>query len=208
LPRPDWAKQAPPLPLICLIVSVIEEREYNTMKRIAALVAVMLLRSLPIMAETYTWTDKSGTVNFSDDYSSVPKQYRKKVRKLGDMDAAPAPADAGKSGGGKPAQPVTSKTDISGAPGMKTDNGFYGGREAENWRQEFRIRETNYKQLEDQLSQLEELIKKPVGISNERLLGLPQEFKDTQKRYNEAIKAYNDLNDAANKAGLPAEYRK
>ncbi|HYA43657.1 MAG TPA: hypothetical protein VEF34_20320 [Syntrophobacteraceae bacterium] len=42
----------------------------------------------------------------------------------------------------------------------------------------------------------------------ERIRALPQEFKDTQLRYNEAIKAYNDLNDAANKAELPAEYRK
>jgi hypothetical protein len=42
----------------------------------------------------------------------------------------------------------------------------------------------------------------------ELLQGLPQEFRDTQKRYNEAIKAYNDLNDAANKAELPIEYRK
>jgi hypothetical protein len=137
------------------------------MKRIAALVAVMLLGTLPVMAETYTWTDKSGTVNFSDDYSSVPKQYRKKVRKLGDMDAAPAPADAGKSGGEKAAQPVTSKTDMSGAPGAKTDNGLYGEKKAETWRQEFRAHEADYKQLEGQLSQIEELIKKPVGISTE-----------------------------------------
>jgi hypothetical protein len=178
------------------------------MKRIVALVAVMLLRSLPVMAETYTWTDKSGTVNFSDDYYSVPKEYRKNVRKLGDMDASPAPADAGRSGGEQPAQPVTSKTVTSGAPGAKPDSGLYDGKKAETWQQEFRAREADYKHLESELLQLEELIKKPVGISNERFQGLPQEFKDTQKRYNEAIKAYNDLNDAANKAELPAEYRK
>ncbi|MDR3578721.1 MAG: DUF4124 domain-containing protein [Oryzomonas sp.] len=178
------------------------------MKRIVALVAVMLLRSLPVMADTYTWTDKSGTVNFSDDYSRVPKQYRKHVRKLGDMDVSPAPADAGKSGGGQSARPVTPKTDTPGAPGAKSDDSLYGGKKAETWRQEFRAREADYKQLDSQLTQLVELSKKPVGISMERFQGLPQEFKDTQKRYNEAIKAYNDLNDAANKAELPAEYRK
>ena len=85
---------------------------------------------------------------------------------------------------------------------------MYGGYKAETWQKEFRDREAQYKQLEDQLAQIEELVKKPVGVSMERLQGLPQEFKDTQKRYDEALKAYNDLNDAANKAGLPAEYRK
>jgi hypothetical protein len=179
------------------------------MKRIVALVAaVVLLRSLPVMAETYTWTDNSGTVNFSDDYSSVPKEYRKKVRKLGDIDAPQAPADAGKSGEEQPAQPLTKRTGTPGAPGAKSDSGLYGGKKAETWQQEFKAREADYKQLEIQLSQLEELSKKPVGISMERLQGLPQEFRDTQKRYNEAIKAYNDLNDAANKAELPIEYRK
>lgn len=180
------------------------------MKRIVALVAVMLLRSLPVMAETYTWTDNSGTVNFSDDYSSVPKEYRKKVRKLGDMDAppAPAPADAGKNREEKPAQPATSKTDTSGAPVANSDNGLYGGKKGETWQQELKAREADYKQLENQLLQLEELMKKPVGISMERFQGLPQEFRETQIRYKDAIKAYNDLNDAANKAGLPDEYRK
>jgi len=63
------------------------------MGRIVALVMAMLLWSLPVMAETYTWTDKDGTVNYTDDYYSVPKAYRKNVRKLGDVDAAPAPAE-------------------------------------------------------------------------------------------------------------------
>jgi hypothetical protein len=179
------------------------------MKRILALgAAVMLLRSLPAMAETYTWTDKSGTVNFSDDYSSVPKEYRKKVHKLGDIDAQPVPADTGRSGGEQPAQPSASKTGTPGAPEAESGNGLYGGKKAETWQQEFKARESDYKQLENQLLQLEELIKKPVGVSMERVQGLPQEFKETQKQYNEALKAYNDLNDAANRAGLPAEYRR
>jgi hypothetical protein len=85
---------------------------------------------------------------------------------------------------------------------------LFSGKKAENWQQEFKVREADYKQLENQLLHLEELMKKPVGVSMERIQGLPQEFRDTQKRYINAIKAYNDLNDAANKAELPAEYRK
>lgn len=175
------------------------------MKRIVALAAAMLLWSLPVMAETYTWTDKSGTVNYSDDYYSVPKQYRKNVRKLGDMDAPQAPADTGKSGGEQPAQPLTG---TPGAPAAKPENELYGGKKAKTWQQEFKASVAEYKQMESQLLQVGELIKNPAGISVERMNGLPQEFAEAQKRYNDAIRAYNDLNDAANKAGLPAEYRK
>ncbi len=170
------------------------------MKRIVSLVAVMLFWSLSAMAETYTWTDKSGTVNFSDDYSSVPKQYRKKVRKLGDMDAAPTSADTGK--------PAASATASPGTAGTNPAGGLYGGKRAEVWQQEFKSREAEYKQLENELTRLESLIKNPVGISLERMRGLPQEFRDTQKRYNEALNAYNDLNNAANKVQLPVEFRK
>lgn len=170
------------------------------MKRIVSLVGVMLFWSLPVLAETYTWTDRSGTVNFSDDYSSIPKQYRKKVRKLGDMGGAPASADTG-----KPSAPAAAAPDTAGA---NPAGGSYGGKKAEAWQQEFKTRAADYKQLESELMQLEGLVKNPVGLSRERMQGLPQEFRDAQKRYNEALKAYNDLNDAANKAQLPAEYRK
>ncbi|GFE60920.1 DUF4124 domain-containing protein [Geobacter sp. AOG2] len=179
------------------------------MKRIISVLALTLLWSLPVKAETYTWTDKSGTVNFSDDYSSIPKQYRRKVRKLGDMDAAPAAADTAKDGGGQqPVRPSTSVIGNPGTAGADSANGLYGGKKAEVWQQEFKAREAEYKRLERELTQLEGLIKNPVGISQERMWGLPQEFRETQKRYNEAIKSYNDLNDAANKVGLPAELRK
>ena len=91
---------------------------------------------------------------------------------------------------------------------MQPDSVPYGGKKAAAWKQEFREREANYKQLESQLLELERLMKDPGDLPMERIRALPQEFKDTQLRYNEAIKAYNDLNDAANKAELPAEYRK
>ncbi|WP_168205983.1 DUF4124 domain-containing protein [Geobacter sp. FeAm09] len=176
------------------------------MKRIVTVVAVTLLWSLPAMAETYSWTDRSGTVNFSDDYYSVPKQYRKKVRRLGDIDAQPAAADSGKGAGAgqQAALPEAGK----GGAGEDSANDQYGGKKAEIWQQEFKGRYAEVKQLEKELLELEELVKKPVGISRERIQGLPQEFRATQKRYNDAVKAYNELNDAANKVGLPAEYRK
>ncbi|KAA0887993.1 DUF4124 domain-containing protein [Oryzomonas rubra] len=178
-----------------------KERGFAIMKRIVVVLAVMLLWSLPAMAETYTWTDKNGTVNFSDNYYSVPKQYRKKVHRLGDIDA-PLPSVDAEKGGER----------LSSARGMDksgdTGNGSYGGKKTGVWQEEFKVHYAEVRQLENELTELEGLIKKPVGISRERMDGLPQEFKATQKRYNDALKAYNDLNDTANKVGLPAEFRK
>lgn len=168
------------------------------MKRIVLVLAAMLLWSLPAMAETYTWTDKSGTVNFSDNYYSVPKQYRKKVRRLGDIDAPPPAADAGKAGERQSSAPGTDKNGDTG-------NGSYGGKKTGAWQQEFSTRYAEVKQLEKELTELQELAKKPAGIPRERM---QQDYQTTQKRYSEALKAYNDLNDDANKAGLPAEFRK
>jgi len=176
------------------------------MQRIVAVLGVVLLWSLPVMAETYTWTDKSGTVNFSDDYSSVPKQYRKKVRRLGDMGAAPAAADTGgKDGVQQPAQPPAPET-APAPPVAATGNGLYGGKKAAAWQQEFRERAAGLKQLEGQLAQFVEAAKKPLGAETRERLQM--DYNETQRQYNEAVKAYNELNAAANKAGLPAEFRK
>ncbi|MBV5339309.1 MAG: DUF4124 domain-containing protein [Deltaproteobacteria bacterium] len=45
----------------------------------------ILLLVAPLHAETYSWVDDSGTYNLTEDYSSVPKKYRKKVKRREDI---------------------------------------------------------------------------------------------------------------------------
>lgn len=171
----------------------------------------VLLWALPLMAETYSWVDESGTVNFTEEYSRIPARYRKKVNKRGDMGGRPATSPAKADAAADKAKQPPQQPQAAGgnaAPPAEAENGLYGGQKAEIWQQNFRVRGAELKRLEEQLVRLEGLIKKPVGISRERAFGLPQEFKDTQGQYNEALKRYNELNDAANKAGLPIEFRK
>ena len=189
------------------------------MKRIVILASVVLWAA-PLAAETYSWIDDNGTYNFTEDYSSVPKKYRKSVGKRGNMDGqSPFPRAVEPVSRAKPVSPApgadTKGTAVApalkeagGALQDKADNGLYDGKKPEVWQQDFRARAAEYKRLEQQLVQLESLIKNPRGISKERFDGLSQEFKETQKQYNTALKSYNDLNDAANKAGLPGEFRK
>ncbi len=46
--------------------------------KIFLVVITMALFAVPALAETYTWKDDQGTVNFADDLGKVPKKYRKK----------------------------------------------------------------------------------------------------------------------------------
>lgn len=53
---------------------------------------VLLLAATVAQAETYTWTDKEGTVHFSESLGEVPADYRKSARSLG-MDISTTPND-------------------------------------------------------------------------------------------------------------------
>jgi hypothetical protein len=170
-------------------------------------VAGILIFAAPLMAETYSWEDEKGTVNFTDNYTNIPAKYRKKARKLGDIRSDTPSAPPAAVSGAK-ATPAARATGGTGAGTSEEVNGLFGGRKPEDWQQEMRPLYVEVKRLELQLGELELLLRKPTGISKSRIDGLPQEYMDTKNRYNQAAKRYNSLNDEANKVGLPAEFRK
>jgi len=172
------------------------------MKLILA-VAGILIFAAPLMAETYSWEDEKGTVNFTENYTSIPAKYRKKARKLGDMGSDTSSAPPAAISGAK--ETVNAGT---GASPSGEASGLFNGRKPEAWQQEMRPLYAEVKRLEQQLIELESLIRKPAGISKSRADGLPQEFRETQRLYNQALKQYNSMNDDANTVGLPAEFRK
>lgn len=174
----------------------------------AVFVGIILCMAVQAGAETYSWVDENGTYNFTEDFSSVPKKYRNSAVKRGEMDGQPVePPRAAAPAPGASGAPVAQKTATPAARDA-ADDGLFGGKAPEAWQQEMRPLYAEVKRLEQQLGQLEGLMRKPAGISKERFDGLAQEFKDVQKQYNEALKSYNSMNDAANKVGLPGEFRK
>lgn len=175
--------------------------------KLITVVVVIFMFAAPLMAETYTWEDETGTVNFTENYTSVPAKYRKKVRKLGgigpDMSASlPAVVSTTKT------TPAVRAISVASVSPEGRAAGLFGGRQAEAWQQEMRPLYADVGRLEQQLVELETLIRKPNGISKSRIDGLPQEFKAAQQLYKLALKKYNDMNDEANKVGLPADFRK
>jgi hypothetical protein len=182
--------------------------EKGVIMKVVYFVGVALMLAIQAGAETYTWTDDNGTFNFTDDMSLVPQKYRKNVGKRNDVDVQ-APASSLAVPDVKEKGTPAKKDTGSGLPSY-VDNGgdIYEGKKAEVWQQQMRPLFAEVKRLEQELEQLESQLKNPVGMSREQYDKIPQLFKETQGRYKDALKKYNDLNDAANRAGLPAEFRK
>jgi len=183
----------------------------------SVLVVVVLLFASSALAETYTWVDSSGTVNFSDDLSQVPRKYRKKAKVRGDMgpgmpgdveskEDTPASkekgetardaekGDAGKSG----KSDKTAKSDKKDA--------LYGGKSGASWKKEF---DTVRDQIESVDQQIEGNNKRMQQGKMTRSEYLSMEYanRSLQQKRNELIGKLESLNEQATKAGLPSQYR-
>lgn len=163
--------------------------------------AVLVLLSTQSGAETYSWIDENGTYNFSDDYNSVPRKYRKSVGRRGDDGAAKSPADA----------PISAKREAAAAkpePTADVDKSLYDGKTQEEWRKEFDARESELKRLELRSEQIQMILKKPVNISKGSFSELMSEYEALRKEYSEKYKLYSDLVESARKAGLTVVMKK
>jgi hypothetical protein len=55
----------------------------------------LLSASLLCRAATYEWVDEKGSVNFSEDYTSIPERYRSGARERTEDDAGPSKGNKG-----------------------------------------------------------------------------------------------------------------
>ena len=111
----------------------------------------ILLLATSLHAETYSWVDDSGTYNFTEDYSSIPKKYQKKVKWREDLpqDVNPAPA-----------------VKFRKASEMKE---LYGGKSRDAWRKELDVLEAELSGIEQRMEQLRKQIIDTKGISKESI---------------------------------------
>lgn len=171
----------------------------------------LLLWAFPLMAETYSWVDDNGTVNFTEEYSNVPKKYRTKAVKRGDMSITPSaqqvPADTvseKKSSG--PAKPAV-QNDVTG---LSSGSELFGGRKIEEWKREFDALENELKKLDSKTKEAE--VERGAfargGYSREDIQRQNEKLKAATNAYNEAIERYNQLMESAKKAGVPITVKK
>ena len=175
----------------------------------ALISAILVLFALPVLAVTYEWEDSQGTINFTEDPGSIPKQYRKKAKILGAEEevASPEPGvvkDEPKSGSearGKGEAPEQT------AGENKEKKKMYGGKSAETWKRDFAQINGNINAEEDQLSELKERIKDTSKMSRDEYRSIQMGINATESRLQRLRGKLAALTEEANRADLPAELR-
>jgi hypothetical protein len=177
----------------------------------AIIVTVSLaLWAAPLMAETYSWIDDSGTFNFTEEYSSIPKKYRAKAAKRGDMagspsvQQAPAAASSEKKTSSDAGVAVQNKTE-----GVSSIGNSYGGRKFEEWKRDLDVVESEVKKLESKMNaaEAERGAMANGGYSREEIQRQNDRLNAAINAYNEAIGRHGQLVESAKKAGVPVNIK-
>lgn len=168
--------------------------------------AMVLTLAAPLGAETYSWIDDQGTYNFTEDFSQVPKKYRSKVNRQGDVSPAKGEAPSGvgseKSGAGD-ASPRGAQAGTSGGNAP-----LFDGKTEEAWRSELNLRELELRRLEAILDDQQKEVQAPGGVTRERMTTLVKEREEIRSEYNLKYRAYLKLLESAQKAGFTVEMKK
>jgi Domain of unknown function (DUF4124) len=171
-------------------------------------VAFLLLFSIPVFAETYKWVDDKGTVNFSENLGSVPKKYRKHV-KIIDGGEADVPQvteiDDPSKVKSKVKVDVKDESTTAGKEGSKKT--VYAGKDGAVWKAEFRKLNADIRASEDQLDDINARLNDPGKLSRTEFVSLQNTVKNIDYRLKGFRGKLDTLNDAATKAGVPAELR-
>jgi len=162
-----------------------------------------------VVAETYSWVDSSGTVNFTEDISQVPKKYLKKVRVRGDM--SPAVPDAVENSAESPAgagtvspAPVAEKAPVESSEKPEI---LYGNKSGKSWKADFDILRAEIGATDDQIAELNSRLGDTSKMSRTDYLGVQSSIRNYQFRRGELEKKLNTLKDQATQAGVPGEFR-
>lgn len=188
----------------------------------SALVLILLLVMQPVMAETYKWVDKRGTVSYTDDLSNVPEKYRSKVEIVGGNAIAPTEVIKVEGGAAKEAKepetnepaapPLSEKNEPAVAPATESAPAAekekkkvrYGDKDEEAWKSEFASLNKELKFINDQLNEKKARLADPAKLVRAEYRGLEREIKNLESRQAELQAKLDALRDAAAKAGVPA----
>jgi len=165
----------------------------------------VLLFTTQLHAETYSWIDDSGTYNFTEDYASIPKKYRKKVKRRDDVPQDAAPQAAANSE--KPVR-ITEKADGKTAEVAGGDKDLYGGKSRAAWRKELDVQEAELNSLERRTEQLKRQIVESKGLSAAQVEVLKKDYNDSRADYDQKYNNYKELIETVRKAGITVEIRK
>jgi hypothetical protein len=167
------------------------------MKVLLVFVGIMVWVA-PLMAETYSWVDQNGTWNFTEDYSRVPKKYRKNVNMRGDAVSEPVYKE--------PSREVPGPVDrepVNEPAEKKSGSSFerIGGKSYAEWKQDFSEREAAMASLRKRIEGYDVELKKPLEDTPDNQK-LASERNNAAQQYLDMRKQYDQQLEAARKAGI------
>jgi len=160
-------------------------------------------------AETYKWIDDKGTINFTEDYSSIPKKYRKKARMIGDVSGdAPSAVTSGteEKSNGQAKKHVAGNTE-NAATEKPEKKVFYGGKSGDAWKSEFTKLKADLQNVQTQINEKRSRLNNPSNLTRAQYLGIEYTIKDLETTQAELQDRQNVLDSAASQAGVPYELR-
>jgi hypothetical protein len=172
-------------------------------------ILTLLLLALPALcsAQIYKWVDEKGQTGYSDDLGKVPAKYRDKAF----VDEGQEPAVEIVEGS-EPDKEPKKRTDAKEE--QKKDNKaqdkekpIFEGKSGEVWKKDFASQKFQVKSLEEQLVGIKERLADAGKMSRGEYLTLQNTQRDLEVRIEKAQKKLDALNEAAENAGVPAEYR-
>lgn len=172
-------------------------------------IAILLLLAVPVLcsADIYKWVDEKGQTGFSDDLGKVPKKYRDKAISTDKQDQPVEIIEKGevvkspKKGG------EVKKEEAAGDKAKEKEKPLFDGKSGEAWKQDIARQKHEVKSLEDQLEGIKERMAGTEKISRGEYLTLQNTQRDLDVRIDKAKKKLDKLNDAADAAGVPGEFR-
>lgn len=156
---------------------------------------IFVLLSSVSFAETYSWTDKAGTVHFTEDLGTVPAKLRTTVHKVSEIEQPRAEPGANTANGIQPG------AGAANAAEMQSSGGIYDGKSYEQWQQELADSEAALIRVRQRIDELADLLKHARAKSEEQKY-LFAEYNPLLEKFKAMKAEYYQLVAAARKAGL------
>jgi hypothetical protein len=173
-----------------------------------------LLLAIPAVcsAEIYKWVDEKGQTGYADDLGKVPKKYRDKAAVTEKQEEAVEIIEKGEANK-TPKKGGEVKDDAAGDKGKSKEKEkdkakqLFDGKSGEEWKRDLARSKYEVKSLEDQSAGIKERMANAGKMSRGEYLTLQNTQRDLEVRIEKAKKKLDSLNQSADDAGVPAEFR-
>lgn len=173
-------------------------------------IVTLLLLATPAIcsAQIYKWVDEKGQVGYSDDLGKVPKKYRDSavVSEKQEQSVEIIEKSGNDKGARKGAEGKGDQT-AGDDRGKEKAKPTFDGKSGDAWKQDLARQKHEVKSLEEQAVGIKERMADGSKVSRNEFLSLQNTLRDLDVRIGKAKKKLETMNEAADAAGVPAEFR-